>query len=426
MITFILCLLFGLFFLNVPIAFAIIATSVSFLYVTDVSLVMQIQRMVAATNNYPLLAVPLFILAGSLMNATGITQRLFAFTNALVGHIRGGLGHVNIVTSMLMAGISGSAIADCAATTKIFVPQMVAAGYKKSFSVAVTAASATIGPIIPPSIIFVVYAWLAGVSVGKLFLAGAVPGTLMGLYLMVAVLIISKKENYGRTGAVFSWRALFKSAKDAFLALLMPVIILGGILGGVFTATEAAGVAVFYALVVGTLVYRELRLSDISRILKELAVDTAAIMFIVAAAAPFGWILGLEQVPQLMVSFFTGISENPYVVLLVLNMFFLIIGTFMETTAIMIIMVPLMMPLIQTLGIDPVHFGVIISINLLIGTLTPPLGVLMFTTCGIARVSVADFVKAVWPFYISLIAVLASVTYFPRIVLWLPELVLGR
>jgi len=424
MITFILILLFGLFLLNVPIAFAIIATSVTFLYLTDVPLVMQIQRMVAASNNYPLLAVPLFILAGSLMNATGITQRLFTFTNAMVGHIRGGLGHVNIVTSMLMAGISGSAIADCAATTKIFVPHMVEAGYKKSFSVAVTAASATIGPIIPPSIIFVVYAWLAGVSVGKLFLAGAIPGALMGLYLMVAVFFISKKKGYGRSAGGFSWRVLVKTGKDAILALLMPVIILGGILGGVFTATEAAGVAVVYALLIGTLVYRELRFSDIFRILKELAVDTAAIMFIVAAASPFGWILGLEQVPQLMIEVFTGISENPYVVLMVLNVFFLIIGTFMETTAIMIIMVPIMMPLIKVLGIDPVHFGVVISINLLIGTLTPPVGVLMFTTCGIAKVSVMDFVKAVWPFYISLIAVLASVTYLPQVVLWLPNLII--
>jgi len=424
MITFILILLFGLFLLNVPIAFAIIATSVTFLYLTDVPLVMQIQRMVAASNNYPLLAVPLFILAGSLMNATGITQRLFTFTNAMVGHIRGGLGHVNIVTSMLMAGISGSAIADCAATTKIFVPHMVEAGYKKSFSVAVTAASATIGPIIPPSIIFVVYAWLAGVSVGKLFLAGAIPGALMGLYLMVAVFFISKKKGYGRSAGGFSWRVLVKTGKDAILALLMPVIILGGILGGVFTATEAAGVAVVYALLIGTLVYRELRFSDIFRILKELAVDTAAIMFIVAAASPFGWILGLEQVPQLMIEVFTGISENPYVVLMVLNVFFLIIGTFMETTAIMIIMVPIMMPLVKVLGIDPVHFGVVISINLLIGTLTPPVGVLMFTTCGIAKVSVMDFVKAVWPFYISLIAVLASVTYLPQVVLWLPNLII--
>ena len=424
MITFILILLFGLFLLNVPIAFAIIATSVTFLYLTDVPLVMQIQRMVAASNNYPLLAVPLFILAGSLMNATGITQRLFTFTNAMVGHIRGGLGHVNIVTSMLMAGISGSAIADCAATTKIFVPHMVEAGYKKSFSVAITAASATIGPIIPPSIIFVVYAWLAGVSVGKLFLAGAIPGALMGLYLMVAVFFISKKEGYGRSAGGFSWRVLVKTGKDAILALLMPVIILGGILGGVFTATEAAGVAVVYALVIGIVVYRELRFSDIFRILKELAVDTAAIMFIVAAAAPFGWILGLEQVPQLMIEVFTGISENSYVVLIVLNVFFLIIGTFMETTAIMIIMVPLLMPLIRVLGIDPVHFGVVISINLLIGTLTPPVGVLMFTTCGIAKVSVMDFVKAVWPFYISLIAVLASVTYLPQVVLWLPSLII--
>ena len=424
MITLILILLFGLFLLNVPIAFSIIATSVTFLYLTDVPLVMQIQRMVAASNNYPLLAVPLFILAGSLMNATGITQRLFTFTNAMVGHIRGGLGHVNIVTSMLMAGISGSAIADCAATTKIFVPHMVEAGYKKSFSVAITAASATIGPIIPPSIIFVVYAWLAGVSVGKLFLAGAIPGALMGLYLMVAVFFISKKEGYGRSAGGFSWRVLVKTGKDAILALLMPVIILGGILGGVFTATEAAGVAVVYALLIGTLVYRELRFSDIFRILKELAVDTAAIMFIVAAAAPFGWILGLEQVPQLMIEVFTGISENSYVVLIVLNVFFLIIGTFMETTAIMIIMVPLLMPLIRVLGIDPVHFGVVISINLLIGTLTPPVGVLMFTTCGIAKVSVMDFVKAVWPFYISLIAVLASVTYLPQVVLWLPSLII--
>jgi tripartite ATP-independent transporter DctM subunit len=421
----VIIVLFALFFLRVPIAFTIIASSILFLAAAGVPLGVQIQRMVAIADNFPLLAVPLFILAGEFMNAAGMTARLFAFANALVGHIRGGLAHVNIATSMLMAGMSGSAIADCAATTKVFVPVMVKSGYSKAFATAVTAASATIGPIIPPSIIFVVYGWLAGVSIGKLFLAGAVPGLLMGLYLMITVFFLAKKKNFGKSGESFSLHTLKRTTRDALLAMFMPLIILGGILGGVFTATEAAGVAVVYSFGVGTLIYRRLSLSDLPGILRATAVDTAAVMFIVAAAGPFGWILGLQQVPQILIQLFSSISNNPWVILLILNAGFLIIGCFMETTAIMLITVPLLMPLIHKVGIDPVHFGVVISVNLLIGTLTPPVGVLMFTTCGIAQIPVEDFITEVWPFYIALLFLLFTITYFPAVVLWLPKAALG-
>jgi C4-dicarboxylate transporter DctM subunit len=417
--------LFAFALVNIPIAFAIIASTLLILWVSGVPMSMQIQRMVAGINSFPLLAVPLYILAGSLMESSGITPRLFKLADALAGHIRGGLGHVNVVASMIMAGMSGSAMADCAVTSKIFVPEMVRAGYPKPFSAAITAASSIIGPIIPPSIIFVVYGCLTGVSVGRLFIAGAVPGVMIGLYQMIAVYLISKRQGFGEPTHGFSWSRLWNVIKQTWAALFLPPLILGGILTGAFTPTEAGGIAVAYSLLVGLFIHRTLTLKDFVNALESTAASTAAMMFIVAAAAPFGWILGLEQVPQLIARIFTSISTNPYVILSLINILYLFLGTFMDITPIQIITIPMLLPIINQLGIDLIHFGVVSSIGLLIGAITPPVGTLMYCACEISDVTIEDFLKAVWPFYVALIGVLFTVTYIPALALWLPKVVLG-
>jgi tripartite ATP-independent transporter DctM subunit len=413
-----------LFFINVPIAFAIAITTFIFLFTSDTNPTIFIQRMVAGLNSFPLLAIPLFLLAGAIMNQTTMSRKLFDLAQALVGFIKGGLAQVNVLSSMLLAGVSGSSTADAALTTKLLVPQMVRNGYPKSFAVAVTAASATIGPIIPPSVLFVIYGWLASASVGKLFLAGAIPGILIGIYLMITVYIISKKNNYGMADEYrFSVTRIFTSFKQAIWALLMPIIVLGGIIAGVFTATEAAAIAVLYCFILG-IVMRELKWKHFPTILKETIMQNSMILIVVAVASPFGWTLTIQQIPQMAVDFFTSITSNYFIILLIINVFFLIIGMFMETVATMIIIVPILMPLIAQLGVDPVHFGIILVFNLLIGQLTPPLGMLMFTTTSIAKVSVLDFQRAIWPFYIALVVSLLIFTYFPWLFMWLPELIM--
>lgn len=420
MITLILVALLLAVFLNIPIAFGLLLSTVAAFYFADIPLFVLIQRMASGIMSYPLLAIPLYLLAGSIMNAGGISQKLFDLAGSFVGHVRGGLGYVNVLVSMLMAGVSGSSIADSAATSKIFVPQMAARGYDKPFAVAVTAASSIVGPVIPPSITFVIYGWLSGQSIGRLFFAGAVPGFLLGLYLLVTVYFMSRRRNYRGEGS-FSWRKIFVSLKAASWVLMLPFIILGGIVGGIFTPTEAGGVAVIYALFVATFVYRTLNWQAVPRILKETAIDTGHIMLIVAAAAPFGWILGIEQVPQAIVELLTGLTTNPVVLLLILNVVMLFLGMLLETSAILIILIPILMPLVLEIGIDPIHFGVIAVINLLMGGITPPLGILMFTTCGIANVSTRDFIKEIWIFYIPLLMLLVTVTLFPGLSLWLPN-----
>ena len=424
-ILMIILALFAFALANIPIAFAISASTLMILWISGVPISMQIQRMVAGVNSFPLLAVPLYILAGVLMEKSGITPRLFQLADALAGHIRGGLGHVNVVASMIMAGMSGSAMADCAVTSKIFVPQMVKAGYPKPFAAAITAASSIIGPTIPPSIIFVVYGCLTGASVGRLFIAGAIPGVLMGVYQMIAVYFISKTQGFGQPTHRFSLSRLGTVIKETWAALFLPPLILGGILTGAFTPTEAGGIAVIYSLLVGLFIYRQLRLKDLINALENTAASTAAMMFIVAAAAPFGWILGLEQVPQLIARVFTSISTNPYVILTLINILYLFLGTFMDITPIQIITIPMLLPIINQLGIDLIHFGVVSSVALMIGAITPPVGTLMYCTCEISNVSIEDFLKAVWPFYLALIALLFTVTYIPAFALWLPGVIFG-
>jgi C4-dicarboxylate transporter DctM subunit len=383
------------------------------------------QRFVTGVDSFPLLAVPFFILAGALMNTGGTTQRLVRLANVLVGRFTGGLGHVNVVSNMIMAGMSGSAAADAAGTGSVLIPAMARAGYSRPFAAALTAAASTIGPIIPPSIPFVVFGVLASVSIGRLFLGGAIPGLLMGLYLMAAVYIIARRRGYAR-GAKPTGGEVWTAFRDALPALMLPAIIVWGIAGGVVTPTEASVLAVLYALFLGTVVYRELSWDSTFAIFGEAAMTTATVMFIVAASALLAWVLTREQAGPQLVRLVTSVSTDPFVILLVLNVILLVLGCFLETLSLMILLVPVLMPLIKTLGIDPVHFGVMFTLNLMIGLITPPVGMSMFITSRIAGIQVAEFAREIWPFVIALVAVLLVVTYFPSVVLFLPNLVMGN
>jgi C4-dicarboxylate transporter DctM subunit len=412
--------------IGAPVAIAMgLAGAFAVVWIGDIPLEVIAQRFVTGVDSFPLLAVPFFILAGALMNTGGTTQRLVNLANVMVGRFTGGLGHVTVVSNMIMAGMSGSAAADAAGTGAVLIPSMVRSGYSRAFSAALTAAASTIGPIIPPSIPFVVFGVLASVSIGRLFLGGAIPGLLMGLYLMIAVYLIAKRRGYAR-GAPPPRGALRAALKDALPALMLPVIIIWGIVGGVVTPTEAAVLAVLYALFLGAIVYRELTWEACWKIFGEAALTTASVMFIVAAAALLAWVLTREQAGPQLVRFVTSISTDPYIVLLVLNIILLILGCFLETLSLMILLVPVLMPLIKALGIDPVHFGVMFTLNLMIGLITPPVGMSMFIACRIAGIQITEFAREVLPFVAALVAVLLVVTYFPAVVLFLPNLLMGN
>lgn len=409
-------------FLGIPIAFVLGLTSfVALLYSGNIPLLLMPKEMFSGTDSFPLLAVPFFMLAGNLMNAGGITKRLINFCNILLGYVRGGLALVNIVASMFFAGITGAAVADTSALGSILIPAMVKEKYGKDFSAAVTAASSTVGPIIPPSIPMVILGTVGELSVGALFLAGVVPGILMGLSFLVVAYVISVKRDYPQE-KMKSIKEFFFGLKDALLALLMPAIIMGGILGGIFTPTEAAVVAVFYAFTVSFVVYREIRWKDLPKVLIDSVVTTSIIMFVIANSAIFGWILANQQVPQAVAQIFLSISNNKWVILFLLNIFLLFVGTFMETTASLIILTPILFPLAVKVGVDPIHFGLVMVLNLVIGLITPPLGVCLFIACSIAKITLEQIVRAILPFLIAAIAILFIVTYIPQLSLWIPQM----
>jgi len=425
-LTIISLVLIGLFAAGVPIAIAMGLAGFSVIMLSgNIPIEVTAQRFVTGVDSFPLLAVPFFILAGALMNTGGVTERLVRLANAMVGRLTGGLGHVVVVTNMIMAGMSGSAVADAAGTGAVLIPSMIRAGYGAAFSAAVTASASTIGPIIPPSIPFVVFGILASVSIGRLFLGGAIPGILMGLYLMVAVYIVSKKRGYAR-GERTSATRLWGAFKSALPALLLPVIILWGIVGGAVTPTEAAVLAVLYALFLGVFVYRELTLSSMARVFCEAALTTGVIMFIVAGASLLAWIMTREQAGPTLVGAVTSVTRDPRLVLLLINIILLILGCFLETLSLMILLVPVLMPLIHALGIDPVHFGVVFTLNLMIGLITPPVGMSMFIACSIAKIRLVDFAREIPLFVVALVLVLLLITYYPPLVLFLPNLVMGK
>jgi tripartite ATP-independent transporter DctM subunit len=404
---------------GLPIALAMMGSSLLVILMEGIPLSVVAQRVITGVQSFPLLAIPLFMLAGSLMNESGISERLFGFTRAFVGHIRGGMAQTAIVGNIFLAGISGSSVADCAATSRVFVPQLTLAGYGKGFAAALCAACATLGPIIPPSILMVIYAWQANISLGDLFWAGVLPGIVMAAAMMLLTAWIAKRRNYPKDDT-FSGARLWKEFRGAAWALFMPVLILVGFRMGVFTATEIAGVAAAYALLVGLLVYRTLRLSQLPAILLTTARETAVILLIVAGAAPFSWILGIEEAPQLIAQALQGATDNPWVVLLLLNVVLLVLGCFMETIAIMIILVPILIPVLMHFGIDLTHFGIVLLVNLTIGQLTPPVGVLLFVSSSVSRVRLGLLVQEVWPYVLVLIAALLVLTFVPSISLWLP------
>lgn len=420
MLTLLLCVFVFLLVVGVPIGFAMLGSAMLVIAIDGIPVSVVAQRVATSVQSFPLLAVPLFTLAGALMNESGISTRLFAFTQALVGHIRGGLAQTAVVGNLFLSGISGSSIADCAATSRVFVPQLSAAGYGRGFAAALCAAAATLGPIIPPSILMVIYAWQANVSLGDLFIAGLIPGAVMAAAMMAVIGITARRRGFPKDAA-FSATRLWQAFREALWALAMPVLILVGFRMGVFTATEIAAVACAYALLVGLFVYRTLTLKSLPGILLSSGRETAAILIIAAGAAPFGWILGVEQAPQKVAELLTAISSEPWVILLILNLTLLVAGMFMETLAIMIILVPILIPLLNAVGIDLLHFGIVLLVNLVIGQITPPVGVLMFVASSVSRTHIGLIVREIWPFVAALLAALALLTYVPVLSLWLPK-----
>ncbi|TWT27914.1 TRAP transporter large permease [Planomicrobium sp. CPCC 101110] len=410
-----------LIFLGVPVAFSLGLASLLYLFLADIPLNIIPQRMFGGLNSFVLLCIPGFILAGNLMNAGGITERIIKFANDLFGHIRGGLGLANVGASMGFAGISGTALADTASIGSILIPAMKKEGYGAGFSAAVTASSSTVGPIIPPSLPMIIVGTLASLSIGDLFLAGAVPGILLGLGLMIPTYFISVKRNYPK-GERQSLKTIWKSFMGAFWAILMTVIILYGILGGFFTPTEAAVVSVLYAFVIGIFVYKELPIKKIPEIMLSSMTATASIMLLVGFANLFGWIMVREQIPQLVAESILGISTNAIIVILLINLLLLFVGTFMETIAALVILFPVLLPVAITIGMDPIQFGVMMVLNLVIGLVTPPVGVCLFVASQIGKVSIGKTAKELLPFLGVSLAVLMLVAFIPQITLFLPSL----
>lgn len=415
LISFTVLLLIGL-----PIALAMMGASLLVIGIEGIPMSVVAQRVVTGVQSFPLLAIPLFTLAGSLMNDSGISEKLFAFTRAFVGHIRGGMAHTAIVGEIFLSGISGSSVADCAAMSRVFVPQLTKAGYGAGFGAALCAAAATLGPIIPPSILMVIYAWQANISLGDLFWAGIIPGLVMAAAMVALTAYIAHKRQYPKDQA-FAWGRLKTEFRNAIWALFMPVLILGGFRMGIFTATEIAGIAAAYSLIVGLFVYRTLKWSHLPKILLQTAKETAVILLIVAAASPFSWYLGVHEAPQLLSDVLTHATDKPWVILLLLNIVLLILGCFMETIAIMIILVPILIPVLNLFHIDLTHFGIILLVNLTIGQLTPPVGVLLFVASSVTKVRFGVVVREVTPYVGVLILALMFLTYIPWLSLWLPE-----
>lgn len=419
-------LLVALLVIGLPVAAAMgLTTVIGMVVLGDASLLKVVaQRVYASTTSFPLLAIPFFILAGNLMNTGGMTERIYRFAHTLVGHLKGGLGHVNVVGSMVFAGMSGSALADAMGLGAIEVKAMTARGYEPKFAAAVSAASATVGPVIPPSIPLVIYGSMTGVSVGALFLGGVVPGVLMGVAMMVVVAIVARRRNYPSEPRA-TLREALHGFTDGLVALVTPGIIMGGILGGIFTPTEASVVACLYALVLGMVFYRELKWSHLPQILLDTARQTGQVMFIVATAGLFGWFLIYMRVPDALIEALTALSANKWLVLVIINMVLLVLGCFMEGIAIMLLTIPIFMPIIAKIGVDPVHFGVMMTLNLMLGLLTPPVGMVLYAMSAIAKVSVVELTRELIPFMISIFAVLVLITFVPGVVTWLPRLVMG-
>jgi TRAP-type transport system large permease protein len=424
MSIYIIGLLFGSLLLGMPVAYVLGVTSLFILIdMGNASLFPLIpMRFFNSINLFPLMAMPLFILAGEIMNKTGITSRVIDFSIRLVGHFRGGLAHANILASILFAGLTGSAVADSAALGSMLIPGMAKKGYDRNFAAAITAASSCIGPVIPPSIVMVIYGAFMQVSIAGLFAAGIIPGLIMGAVLMVFAHRVSVKRSYPKNDRMATLPEVFLDFKRAFLSLLMPVIILVGILGGIFTPTEAAAVAVLYALIIGFFVYRNIGLKDLYVMLCTMTRSSGIAFIVLSTAGIFIWLLTTEQIPQQIAELVLSITTNKYLVLLIINVILLFVGCFMDSIPALIILGPVFTPLANEIGVHPLHFGTIMCLNLTIGLATPPLGACLFTCCAVGKVSLEGVSKEIIPFILALIIAVLLVTYIPAISLTIPRL----
>lgn len=414
-------------FIGVPVGFSMILTA--FFYIVfggsgSVSLTFLPSAMVSGISSYTMLAIPFFMLVGELMNSSGITRKIFNFASAFVGHITGGLGHVNVLSSMIFAGMSGAAVADAAGLGAIEIKAMKDEGFDADFSVGVTAASSIIGPIIPPSSPMVMFGIVAGISVGSLFMGGISVGVIMGVTMMATVYFIAKKRNYPKH-ARCNWRERGTATKEALPALMAPIILIGGIFSGFFTPTEAASAAVFYSLFVGMFIYKHLTGKKLYQALEVGIENLGMVMLLMASGKLFAWVLGMEKIAELCATAIFSLTANRFVIILLLNLVLLFMGTFMETNASILILTPIFLPIVHQIGMHPVQFGVIFIFALMIGLLTPPMAMCLFITSKIGGISFQRAFKAVTPYYIGLLVVLILINIFPSIVLAVPKFLLG-
>jgi tripartite ATP-independent transporter DctM subunit len=410
--------------LGMPVFFGLVAAPGILLWLNgqERDIVLLYRNIYNGMDSFPLMAVPFFMLAGELMNKGGITTRLVEFSQALMGHLRGGLAHVNVLSSILFAGLSGSAVADTSALGSMLIPAMEKQGYTRRFAAAITAASSVIGPIIPPSGIMIIYAYVMGESVAALFLAGIVPGILVGTGLMVMIKLLADKYDFPAASRRYSWRERGDASLKAFFPLMTPVIILGGILLGVFTPTEAAAVAVGYALFIGLFVLKTLRARDLPEILSRAAMTSAVVLLLVGAAMAFKTVVSLSHLPETLAAFILSLSENPLILLFLINILLFVVGMFLDAGPAIIILGPILAPIFIALGVDPVHFAIIMSVNLTVGLATPPMGLVLFVASSVSGERVETIARAILPFLAVEILVIFLITYLPALSLTIPRL----
>ena len=420
----IMVVMMGLMFLRVPVAFAMALSAVVALIIGDIPLTLVPQRMFNSLDSFPLLAIPLFVFVGEAMNTGGITNRIFNFAREYVKHITGSLGHVNVISNVIVAGMSGSAVADASAIGVVEIKAMEKDGFDRDWSAALTAASSTIGPIIPPSIPFVMYAIITETSIGRLFLGGLIPGLMMGISLMIMVYIMSKQRGY-KVEPKATWGERLDATWKAIPSLLTPVIMFSGIVFGIVTPTEGAGIAAAYAIFLGFVVHREMTLPELHDIMLRTVHCTAVILLIICSSSAITWVVQTSGLPNQVAAWLLSVSDSKTLLLIFINAVLLIMGCLLESNSIIMIMVPVLMPLIKALGVDPVHFGVFFILNVMIGLITPPVGMCLYVICNIAEVSFDRLSKAIVPFIIPLVVVLFLITFIPDLVMWLPNHVMG-
>ncbi|HYF59439.1 MAG TPA: TRAP transporter large permease [Burkholderiaceae bacterium] len=418
----------GLFALGTPIAFAIAISALSFFLVSgEVPLNIFVQKMVSATDSYPLLAIPFFVLAGAIMNRAGITRKLLALADALVGHMTGALAQMCTVLATLLGGLTASSSADAAMLAKVLGPEMTRHGYSPAFAAVITSCAAIITALIPPSIGLIIYGYIADASVGRLFVAGIVPGLMLAGSMMAVTAVIARRRGYLPLRERRAGRAeLGRAFREALWALSIPVFIVVGIRYGFFTPTEAGAITVLYVILVGMFAYRTLRLRDLPPLLKETALDTASVMLMICAASAFGFYLAWERIPPQMAAWLVSLTRDPTLLLLLINLMLILLGTAVEGTSALIILTPIFVPILVKLGIDPVHFGIVLVTNLTIAGVTPPVGQMMFISSQVLKVPMDDYTVEVLPFLGAMLVVLVLLTVFPQLSLWLPDLVYGR